>query len=296
MKMAATLISETPIPLADLEAGEIATFTPSPVELPQNDFLEFCRSLRSGQLGHKDISFDPQSGRLTGLKDSSPQDLRRLTDGLSRFSKEVFHWLSETYPAYAGGLTPDRVTLRTHEEATRALRLMARNDLLHIDNFPTRPTHGRRILRFYVNIHPEEPHVWSTSERFHELLSRYLQKNRVSSRTAEEWTSAAYPSLLRLFRSDRPASSAYDHLMQRLHHFLKEDESFQGRAARRIWSFAPTASWLFFSDVVSHAQLRGRFALEHSFFVDQNVLTYPEASPLSVLVRGTSGTQIRQVA
>jgi len=32
--------------------------------------------------------------------------------------------------------------------------LHRRNDLLHTDAFPTRPTRGRRILRLFHNIHP----------------------------------------------------------------------------------------------------------------------------------------------
>ncbi|MGH9466884.1 MAG: Kdo hydroxylase family protein [Terriglobales bacterium] len=30
----------------------------------------------------------------------------------------------------------------------RAAKVHARNDLMHVDSFPTRPSRGRRILRF----------------------------------------------------------------------------------------------------------------------------------------------------
>lgn len=73
--------------------------------------------------------------------------------------------------------------------------------------------------------------------------------------------------------------------MMRLHHFLKEDEGFQAQAARKMWSFGPRTMWLLFTDVVSHALLRGRFAMDHSFFVPQDCLTRPADSPLAVLER-----------
>ena len=44
------------------------------------------------------------------------------------------------------------MSYRPVEEATRKLRLKARNDLLHVDAFPTRPTNGWRILRCFVLI------------------------------------------------------------------------------------------------------------------------------------------------
>ena len=71
--------------------------------------------------------------------------------------------------------------------------------------------------------------------------------------------------------------------MLRLHHFLKEDETFQTQAARRLWTFRPGSTWLLFSDGASHALMRGRFSLEHSFFVPAECLVRPEESPLAHL-------------
>jgi hypothetical protein len=39
------------------------------------------------------------------------------------------------------------------------------------------------------------------------------------------------------------------------------------------------------TDACSHAVLRGRFALEHSFFVSPSVLAVPEESPAALLAR-----------
>jgi hypothetical protein len=73
--------------------------------------------------------------------------------------------------------------------------------------------------------------------------------------------------------------------MLRLHDFLKRCDAFQERAPRRLWHFAPGSAWLVMTDGVSHAELRGRFALEHSYFVAPESLRLPQESPLALLER-----------
>ena len=58
-------------------------------------------------------------------------------------------WCSPTR-SYAATWKPDRGSYRPEEEATRRLRLTARNDLIHVDAFPNRPTQGYRILRVFA--------------------------------------------------------------------------------------------------------------------------------------------------
>jgi len=274
-------------PADALELSDVVVFPVCPFPLPPAGQLEFLRRQPTAGIGHKDVSYDPVTGQLGGQRATHPSEARRLADVLAEFSTTATAWLKTTYPEYAAGLVPDRATLRTEEEATRALRLTARNDLLHIDSFPTRPAVGRRILRLYVNISVTDPHVWATSERFPSLLARFATRHRVPARTRGEWTAPSH-SVIRLFSRRRATGSAYDASMMRLHHFLKEDEGFQVQAARKMWTFPPRCMWLLFSDVVSHALLRGRFALDHSFFVPQDYLTRPEDSPLAVLERASA--------
>jgi hypothetical protein len=274
-----------PSPAPDaLERDDLVCFPGCPFTLPPAGQLEFLRRQGPAAYGHKDVSFDPETGHVTGLRATHPAETRRLTDILTQFSAEATAWVQDAFPAYAPGLARDRVTLRTAEEATRPLRLTARNDLLHIDNFPTRPSNGRRIVRLAVNIHPTDPQVWATSERFPQLLARFAGHYRVPARTAAEWVAASQP-VVRLFTAGRVGRSAYDALMLRLHHFLKEEDQFQAHAARRVWTFAPGAIWALFADGVAHGQLRGRFVLEHSFFVPQECLMRTDESPLAHLVQ-----------
>lgn len=277
--------SPDPTPAAEaLERGEPVAFPACPFVLPAGDDLDFLLAQQADTYRHKDISLDPATGRLGGARVQDPADRARLVALLGAFSAAVTGWVRSAFPPYAPGLVRDRATLRTAEEATRPLRLTARNDLLHIDNFPTRPACGRRILRVYANLHPTDPHVWATSERFPELVARFAVQHRVPARTRAEWLAPAQ-SVLRVFTGGKNGRSAYDAWMLRLHHFLKEDEAFQATAARKVWTFPPGSAWAVFADGVAYAQLRGRFALEHSFFVPLGCLARPDDAPLAVLER-----------
>ncbi len=275
-------ISELTLSAETLERNELIALPECPFPLPRPEDVAFLLGQEAAQYGHKDISFDPVRGRLSGYRDRHNADRRRLKQLLRGFSESLTGWLATALPHYAAGLTRDRVTIRTQEEATRALRLTARNDLLHIDNFATRPTMGRRILRVYVNINPNEPHVWATSERFPELLARFVAVHRLPARSVEEWLSPSQ-SVLRLFTGRKTGRSLYDAFMLRLHHFLKESEPFQAQAPRKVCSFAPQSAWMLFSDGLAHAQLRGRFALEHSYFVPPDCLVQPADWPVTIL-------------
>jgi hypothetical protein len=264
-----------------------------PFALPSREDLTFLTHQKTAKYRHKDISFDPNDGKLQGCRESDVSRRDRMKEVLAAFSESVATWLRGAVPHYAAGLIKDRVTVRTREEATRALRITARNDLLHVDNFPTRPTFGRRILRVFVNINPTENQVWAISEDFRQLLQRFLASQKVSSRTAAEWLAPA-PSVWRVFRSRGETRSTYDAWMLRLHHFLKQDLAFQSLAARRVINFPPLTTWLLFSDGLAHAHLRGRFVLEHSFFVEHNCLQVPSESPIAILE--SLGKENRQVS
>lgn len=261
-----------------LERGELAFLPQAPFPLPEGDDLAFLLGTRAGGLRRKHLCFDPRGGELTGFLRTGDEQADRLQRLMKTFSAAVTAWLAEALPAYRGGVEPDRATFRTEEEATRRLRPHARNDLLHVDAFPGRPARGRRILRVYVNVHPTEPRVWATSEPLPRLLSRYADRvHQSSAGWFHEWGAR----LRSLVGGDQPSPS--DMFMLRLHDFLKSDLDFQQRGPRRLWRFPPGSAWLAMTDACTHADLRGRFALEHSFFVAPHVLALPDVAPASLL-------------
>jgi hypothetical protein len=280
-------------PLAErLEQGELVYFPVCPFALPQGEDREFLLKQQMRYDSEPDISFDPTYGKLKG-HNCSEDAAERLAYLLRTFSDAATGWLANLLPEYSGKWARDRATLCTEEEATRPLRHSIRNDLLHIDNFAGRPSAGRRILRIYVNINPTEKRVWITSERFDALLERFRARHRLPIRTVEEWCEPYY-GLQRLLNGDLSGRPAYDSFMLKLQQFLRSDELFQEEASRRFWHFPPDGAWVLFADGLSHAVLRGQFALEHSYFVPQTALVQPELSPLRQLAHAASSLRLRQ--
>lgn len=274
-----------------LERGEIITYPICPFALPQGDDRQFLMEQQHSPWGHKNISYNPQTGRVTGFRRRARQAGDRLGALMAQFSQAATAWLSRELPRYAEGWQLDRASLQPEEEATRRLRLSARNDLLHVDAFPTRPTHGARILRLFVNFHPSDPRVWVTSDTFERLLARYgeaagLPRSGRRSSGPGGWA-LVISRLLDPFSWRGPIE--YDQFMLRLHHYLKTHDEFQERCAKRYWYFPPGSAWLAFTDGVAHAVLRGRYALEHSYLIPARVLSLPDESPAALLARHRSG-------
>jgi hypothetical protein len=268
-----------------LERGELIYYELCPFSLPEGDDRQFLLGQRLGGARHKNISYDPHTGRVSGFRRCAAGQGRRLRMVLAAFAHSATAWLCGQLPRYAALWQPDRVSFRPEEEATRRLRPTARNDLLHIDAFPTRPSHGRRILRLFVNVNPSEPRVWVTSDTFDRLLERFGEAVGLPHGLDSGLGRRLSQGMLRLFQPDLPRPTEYDAFMLRFHDFLKLNDRFQERGRRRFWQFAPGSAWLLFADALSHAALRGRFALEQTYFVPTEALWWPERSPLGLLVR-----------
>jgi len=278
-----------------LERGELVTFAPCPFPLPTADALTFLFQQKLAGSAHKNISFKPADSTVSGFEMQSPEQADGLRALMCDFSRRASRWLGELLPHYAAAWQLDRASFRPEEEATRRLRLTARNDLLHFDAFPSRPTRGWRILRLYVNINPTDDRVWATAEPFAKVLEKYGEEAGLPGPQRNTWVRRIGQGILSLFQPHAPQRSEYDDFMLRFHHFLKMNDDFQERASRKLWRFKPQTAWLFFSDTVSHAELRGQYALEHSFFVSPRSLALPDESPAALLER-KSGVQVLPIA
>src|SRR6202044_4252352 len=89
---------------------------------------------------------------------------------------EVTRFLSQFLAPYAPHWTLDFASYRPLEEKGRDLPLHKRNDLMHVDAFPSRPTRGGRILRVFTNLNPTTPRVWRTTESFRALAQQYAKQ------------------------------------------------------------------------------------------------------------------------
>jgi hypothetical protein len=278
-----------------LERGEVVYYPTCPFPLAQGRDHEFLLDQRLGR-GHKNISFNPHTGKAAGFRRQAPGQAERLTGLLAAFAREATAWLARVLPAYAAAWQLDRGSYRPEEEASRRLRVTARNDLLHVDSFPTRPTNGWRILRVFANINPTDPRVWVTSDPFAKLLEKYGRMAGLPTPQGPGWAERMRAGVIGLFHPGRAHRSFYDAFMLRFHDFLKTNEDFQENCAKRYWNFQPGSAWLAMTDAASHAALRGRFALEHSYFVAPASLALPDESPAALLEKACGTAVLSRAA
>jgi len=268
-----------------LEEGNILLFgeTPFPISPADRAFLLERRQADAGY--HKNIAYRPKSDRVTGVARQRPDDARRLREVLSRYSRTVVEFAAGLFPGYSRGWKVDYASFRPQEEASRKLSSHSRNDLLHVDAFPTRPTRGDRIFRIFTNVNPAAPRLWKTGETFPELAERFAVSSglleRASRRTVARSLLRAASAAGLPVRSRPP----YDEFMLAFHNFLKENGDYQDHARVERPVFPPNATWMVFTDMVTHAVLQGQFALEQTFIIGRETLTVPDRAPIAVLER-----------
>jgi len=268
-----------------LEEGNILLFRETPFALPAGD-REFLLRQRQTEAGyHKNIAYRPGGDRVTGVARQQAEDASQLKRVLRDYSKTVVDFAAGVLSAYAGRWRLDYASFRPQEEASRKLSRHARNDLLHVDSFPTRPTRGDRIFRVFTNINPAAPRVWRTGETFPELAERFAIASGLLERATRRGPGRSVLSLLRSAGFPVRARPPYDEFMHRFHNFLKDNEGYQDNARAEVVAFPPGATWMVFTDMVTHAVLSGQFALEQTFLIARESLTHPEHAPVAVLER-----------
>jgi hypothetical protein len=266
-----------------LEEGQILSFDGIPFVFPEAD-REFLLEQRQGDSRiHKNISYRPKQDILRGNLSDRTEDAERLHKIMRRYSEEVTQFLTRVLTPYASHWSLDFASFRPEEEKGRKLSLHKRNDLLHLDAFPTRPTRGARILRCFTNINPTQPRVWLTTDRFSTLAGNFALDaglERIARRGASSSLLTNLKKAIGIKAADR---SAYDQFMLRFHDYMKENSGFQTNCKKIEISIPPMSTWMCFTDSVPHAVLSGRFALEQTFIIPVCALVHPEKSPIRVL-------------
>src|SRR3982750_2640110 len=158
---------------SELEKGQLLFFAAPPFALPAGD-TDFLVSLKPADSRlHKNISYRPEQDILRGFADSGNE--ARVHTIMQRYATAVKNFVSTFLAPYAGKFQMDYASFRPIEEAGRDLPLHKRNDLLHVDAFPSRPTRGGRILRVFTNVNPSKDRVWVVGERFPQLAARFAE-------------------------------------------------------------------------------------------------------------------------
>jgi len=271
-----------------LEAGDILYFPQTPIRLPAEDLSFLLGQQQTGSTLHKNIAYKPNLDSVSGLDagTTGAAELKQLQAVMRQYSQDVTRFLTSFLLPYQGRWQLDYASFRPQEEEGRDLPLRRRNDLLHTDAFPTRPTRGARILRFFNNIHPTRSRDWVVSDPFPVLASRYAPQ-QISLPAPGNSASRALRSLAKTaglgYAIPSLKRSPYDDFMMRFHNFLKENASFQADCRKDYLQFPAGSSWMVYTDMVPHAVLSGQYALEQTFLVEHQAMVSPESSPLSVL-------------
>lgn len=226
----------------------------------------------------KNVSFHPTTRRCggTGL---TGKDRVELAAMMARFADWTLALVRALLPRYAPSLTRGMTSLRLVEIEGRASSLCKDDTRLHVDAFRAQPVQGRRIMRVFANVSAGEPRVWHVGEPFPAFADRFVPRIRPPL-PGSAW-------LMRHLGITKGRRTPYDHMMLQLHDLAKKDEDYQRDATRTEVGFPGGSCWIVCTDATLHAAMRGRQALEQTFFFDVAAMAAPEQSPLRVLERAT---------
>jgi 3-deoxy-D-manno-oct-2-ulosonic acid (Kdo) hydroxylase len=270
-----------------LEAGNVLFFptTPFPFSEESQDFLRQV-NFAGGAL-HKNVAYRPAIDKVTGVEgDAAKMD--RLRSIMREYSQAVVRFTAELLPQYAKVWKLDYASFRPVEEENRSLPVNKRNDLIHTDAFPSRPTNGDLILRVFTNIHPSKTRNWITTEPFRAIAEKYADEAGLRSIAA---TSTKTPGrlvhrsaqMLRELGLPIVPRSAYDRFMLHFHDYLKHNQDFQENCPKYRFNFPPGSTWLTFTDVVPHSVHSGQHALEQTFIIARKSMADAANAPVAIL-------------
>jgi 3-deoxy-D-manno-oct-2-ulosonic acid (Kdo) hydroxylase len=270
---------------AELESANILYFPQTPFTISGADREILLGQKQTSAAYHKNVAYRPAENRVTGLDESESAEAERLRVILQNYSQSAAKFLAELLPPYAGKWKLDFASYRPVEERGRPARIHARNDLPHVDAFPTRPTNGDRILRLFTNINPTQNRVWITAPPFASIAPHFAKSVGLPPQRSDNPLSAALRRVARAAKVPGARRSAYDHFMHECHNAMKEDTAFQQSAAKQRWEFPPNSTWIVLTDCVSHAVLEGQYALEQTFIISRYAMVRPQLSPVAILER-----------
>lgn len=280
---------------AALEAGGILYFPQTPVPISEADVQFLLGKQQTSSRVHKNIAYKPDRDVLSGIdrKSTGPQEFDHFLDVMRRYSADVTRFLSGFLAPYQQRWQLDYASFRPLEEEGRDMPLRRRNDLLHTDAFPTRPTCGWRILRFFHNIHPSRTRDWVVGQPFSEIVGAFAPSKLAVPHPDTPFAGAG-KALARAAGLGKllpqVKRTPYDEFMMQLHNTMKEDAEFQRTCGRESVKFPPGSSWMVYTETVPHAVLAGQFALEQTFLVDPAAMVTPQSAPIAILEKMASAS------
>jgi hypothetical protein len=257
-----------------LEQGSVLFFPQLrfPIGEPEGRLLSPAIAAKS-----KNVSLDSSSGTLRGSS-AGEAELRLLRGMMQRFATSSETLLCNLLPRYKAGLLQGRTSFRPVEIAGRTTSWRSDDTRLHVDSFPSSPVQDKRILRVFSNVNPHgQSRTWRLGESFESVARRYLPSAR-----GPVWGVSRLLGLLGITKDRR---SAYDHFMLQMHDRMKADLDYQSAVDQFVFEFHAGSTWIAFTDQVSHAAIKGQYALEQTFYLPVACMLDPSQAPLRILQR-----------
>lgn len=259
--------------IQNLEKGQV-------VYLPNLDYkitAEYDVFLDEKYLSRKtkNVSYHPVTNTLKGMDPTTSHHdtLKRLLKNYACQSKELIEAL---FPHYKEHLILGRTSFRPAEISGRKNSYRKDDTRLHVDAFPSTPTHGNRILRIFSNIHPHnKERMWHLGQHIDEVIERFAPQISPPLPGAH--------ALLHWLHITKKPRSLYDHYMLRIHNRMKGDNAYQQKAIQERIGFPAHTSWIVYTDCVSHAAISGQHVLEQTFYLPVTKQYWPQESPLKKL-------------
>ena len=262
--------------LTALEDGKIVFLPRYPFSVTGDEKVLFSPTIGGNA---KNVSYNPATKEIRGTQ-ATGQDAELLRGLMTRFSDFALDLVVRLVPSYQNGLIWGRTSFRPFQVEGRVTSWRKDDTRLHVDSFPSAPTHGKRILRVFSNVNPGgQSRIWRVGEPFEQVAARFLP----SIRRPLPFSDIAL-QLLRITRSRR---TEYDHIMLQLHDRMKSDGRYQAEVEQTEQEFPAGSTWLAFADQVAHAGVKGQYLLEQTFLLTLAQMRDQAKAPLLVLERLT---------
>ena len=265
---------ETKDCVQSLENGQVLYFPNLSFQVKAQEQESFSSNLVKA--GRKSISYNLLSDCMKACEaNAATQNI--IHKMMNRFASQSLEFVGRAIPNYKEHLILGRTSFRPVEiKGHQNPSYKKDGGLLHIDSFPSTPTNGKRILRFFANVNPFDiSRIWRLGESHKQVIKRFLPqvKNPIfGSRT-----------LMNRFGITKSYRILYDHYMLHIHNKMKMDQSYQNKVSQEVLEFPPMTCWMAFTDQVSHAVISGQYAFEQSFYLPIEAQDNPEKSPLNYM-------------
>lgn len=264
-----------------VEDGMVLSFPQLPFVLDESERRFLDPRWADGKAKNISVRWGPEhpGGELRGaLGDAA--ELAALKAMIVRYAEQSEAFALRLFPHYRTHLKRGNTSFRPVNVAGRETSWRKDDTRLHIDAFPSNPMHGTRLLRVFCNVNPNgEPRRWRVGEPFETHAQRYLAAIP-RPRPGSAW-------LMDTIGITKRRRTEYDHMMLQLHDRAKADAAFQSGSPQAHVDFAPSTTWVVFSDQVLHAAMGGQHMMEQTFYLAPEHQQRPEASPLGILERLT---------